>query len=83
MTVYSVTGLHKVGSQDSEECQTQGQADSGGPLVCRTELRQRRWHLVGAVSWGADCSHHKETPGVYAGIVNLRSWIVDTITFYQ
>ena len=38
---------------------------------------------VGAVSYGADCKWSKETPGVYASIFNMRSWIVDTHTYYQ
>ena len=71
-------------SEHKEECQTLGWGDSGGPLVCRrTEFWDSKWYLLGAVSYGKDCKYSKETPGVYASIFNMRSWIVDTHTYYQ
>ncbi|XP_026793206.2 chymotrypsinogen 2-like [Pangasianodon hypophthalmus] len=50
--------------------------DSGGPLVCKTS---GAWTLVGIVSWGSSrCS--TSTPGVYALVTELHSWINQTIT---
>ncbi|GLH15203.1 Trypsin-7, partial [Gryllus bimaculatus] len=47
--------------------------DSGGPLVSDGEQ-------VGLVSWGDGCARPCK-PGVYANVVNLRSWIT-SITGY-
>ena len=51
------------------------QGDSGGPLVCSVS---RKWHLMGAVSWGIGCAREKYY-GVYADIVHLKSWIINII----
>ena len=51
------------------------QGDSGGPLVCRVN---KRWHLMGAVSWGIGCAR-KGYYGVYADIVHLKSWIINAM----
>ncbi|XP_043935036.1 chymotrypsinogen A-like [Protopterus annectens] len=49
--------------------------DSGGPLVCQ---QGSAWYLVGIVSWGSSsCS--RTTPGVYARVTALRSWIDQTV----
>ncbi|GAA6080705.1 chymotrypsin A-like [Tachysurus ichikawai] len=49
--------------------------DSGGPLVCQ---KSGVWTLVGIVSWGSGtCS--TSTPGVYARVSQLRSWIDQTV----
>jgi trypsin len=45
--------------------------DSGGPLV---DARTR--DLIGVVSWGDDICAGPETPGVYARVDSLRSWII-------
>ncbi|XP_028416289.1 transmembrane protease serine 3-like [Dendronephthya gigantea] len=51
------------------------QGDSGGPLVCSVN---RRWHLMGAVSWGVGCAR-KGYYGVYADIVHFKSWITNVM----
>ncbi|XP_032892134.1 chymotrypsinogen B-like [Amblyraja radiata] len=49
--------------------------DSGGPLVCQ---KDNVWNLVGIVSWGSrSCS--TKSPGVYARVTELRSWIDETV----
>ncbi|XP_053305154.1 chymotrypsinogen A-like [Spea bombifrons] len=49
--------------------------DSGGPLVCQ---KNGAWTLVGIVSWGSStCS--PSSPGVYARVTELRSFIDQTI----
>ena len=63
------TSMRCAGSNTGEIDSCQG--DSGGPLVCSVN---RRWHLMGAVSWGIGCAR-KGYYGVYADIVHLKSWI--------
>ncbi|KAK2834800.1 hypothetical protein Q7C36_015501 [Tachysurus vachellii] len=49
--------------------------DSGGPLVCQ---KSGVWTLAGIVSWGSStCS--TSSPGVYARVSQLRSWIDATV----
>ncbi|KAL9980265.1 hypothetical protein ACROYT_G008825 [Oculina patagonica] len=49
--------------------------DSGGPLVCQ---RNRKWHVMGVVSWGAGCGQRGRY-GVYADVLQLKQWIQETI----
>lgn len=49
--------------------------DSGGPLVCS---RNRKWYLMGVVSWGAECGSVGRY-GVYADVLKLKRWIQETI----
>lgn len=49
--------------------------DSGGPLVCH---RNRKWYLMGVVSWGAGCGLTGRY-GVYADVLKLKRWIQETI----
>ncbi|XP_069823943.1 chymotrypsinogen 2-like [Dendropsophus ebraccatus] len=52
--------------------------DSGGPLVCQ---RNGAWTLAGIVSFGSPtCS--PSSPGVYARVTSLRSWLDQTIAAY-
>ncbi|PIO35917.1 hypothetical protein AB205_0201140 [Aquarana catesbeiana] len=49
--------------------------DSGGPLVCQ---RNGAWTLAGVVSFGSSsCS--PSSPGVYARVTTLRSWVDQTV----
>nr|DBA29546.1 TPA: hypothetical protein GDO54_009768 [Pyxicephalus adspersus] len=49
--------------------------DSGGPLVCQ---RNGVWTLAGIVSWGSS-SCNTSSPGVYARVTVLRSWVDQTV----
>jgi len=49
--------------------------DSGGPLVC---YRNRKWYLMGVVSWGVGCGLMGRY-GVYADVWMLKRWIQETI----
>ncbi|CAK9295854.1 unnamed protein product [Gordionus sp. m RMFG-2023] len=48
-------------------------ADSGGPLACLDE-GEKRWDLVGIVSWGIGCGK-KDRPGVYTKVINYVDWV--------
>jgi len=47
--------------------------DSGGPLVCK---QGDHWWQYGITSWGDGCAQ-KDSPGVYADVVNLMPWITE------
>ena len=74
----SCSGFRLNGAEDPERCMTLGYGDSGGPLVCR-HPDNRRWYHIGAVSWGEFCYEDRYTPGVYASVINMRQWVVDTL----
>jgi len=49
------------------------QGDSGGPLVCK---QGDYWWQYGITSSGSGCAE-KDSPGVYADVVNLMPWITE------
>jgi len=53
------------------------QGDSGGPLVTYN-VKEKRWILVGVVSWGQGCAL-AGFPGVYAKVSYFIPWIEKTI----
>uniref|UniRef100_T1GQQ3 Phenoloxidase-activating factor 2 n=1 Tax=Megaselia scalaris TaxID=36166 RepID=T1GQQ3_MEGSC len=50
------------------------QGDSGGPLLI--QLPNRRWVVVGVVSWGIRCGE-KNRPGLYTRVDKYIQWIID------
>ncbi|XP_069821368.1 chymotrypsinogen A-like [Dendropsophus ebraccatus] len=52
--------------------------DSGGPLVCQ---KNGAWTLAGVVSWGNPFCK-TSSPGVYARVTALKSWLDQTIAAY-
>jgi len=53
------------------------QGDSGGPLITYN-LKEKRWILVGVVSWGKGCAL-AGFPGIYARVSYFVPWIEQTI----
>lgn len=51
------------------------QSDNGGPLVCE---RNRKWYLLGVLSWGAGCGQEGGY-GVHADVLKLKKWIQKTM----
>lgn len=54
------------------------QGDSGGPLL--VQLPNRRWVIVGIVSWGLRCGE-KDHPGIYTRVNKYISWVVENSAF--
>ncbi|KAJ0177717.1 hypothetical protein K1T71_006590 [Dendrolimus kikuchii] len=51
------------------------QGDSGGPLFSKHwKTGNKKWYLVGIVSWGIDCAK-PDFPGVYTVVSKYISWI--------
>ncbi|KAL5291495.1 HABP2 family protein [Megaselia abdita] len=50
------------------------QGDSGGPLL--VQLPNRRWVIVGIVSWGIRCGEHNH-PGIYTRVDKYIEWIIE------
>jgi secreted trypsin-like serine protease len=63
-TVCCVRGNHKVGL-------TRAKVIVAGPLIANSASGVK---LIGVVSWGEGCAAAGK-PGVYANIINMRSWI--------
>ena len=49
--------------------------DSGGPLL---GIYRGRYYHIGVVSWGYGCAS-PVTPGVYAEVAKVRSWILNNL----
>ncbi|XP_066991667.1 phenoloxidase-activating factor 2 [Anabrus simplex] len=58
------------GEQGKDTCK----GDGGSPLVCPSPNDQLRYQQAGIVAWGIGCGENN-TPGVYANVAKLRSWI--------
>ncbi|XP_058061841.1 venom protease-like [Anopheles bellator] len=54
------------------------QGDSGGPLMI--QLPNRRWAVVGIVSWGIRCGEPNH-PGIYTRVSSYIRWIVENAVF--
>jgi len=53
--------------------------DSGGPLICRTNLNDPySFTLTGVVSWGFECAQ-AGTPGVYTRVSSYMDWIKEVV----
>ena len=53
--------------------------DSGGPLICRTNLNDPySFTLTGVVSWGFECAQ-VGTPGVYTRVSSYLDWIKEVV----
>ncbi|XP_041765539.1 venom protease-like [Anopheles merus] len=54
------------------------QGDSGGPLMI--QLPNRRWAVVGIVSWGIRCGEANH-PGIYTRVSSYVRWIIENAVF--
>uniref|UniRef100_A0A182QS33 Phenoloxidase-activating factor 2 n=1 Tax=Anopheles farauti TaxID=69004 RepID=A0A182QS33_9DIPT len=54
------------------------QGDSGGPLMI--QLPNRRWAVVGVVSWGIRCGEANH-PGIYTRVSSYVRWIIENAVF--
>ena len=54
------------------------QGDSGGPLLL--QLPNRRWVVVGIVSWGVRCGEPNH-PGIYTRVSTFTDWIINNSVF--
>ncbi|XP_055378916.1 venom protease [Condylostylus longicornis] len=67
-------GENVICAGDVEQGKDSCQGDSGGPLL--VQLPNRRWIVVGLVSWGYQCGD-KNYPGIYTLVNKYISWILD------
>ncbi|XP_074597493.1 proclotting enzyme-like [Brevipalpus obovatus] len=63
------------GNEDSSKDSCKG--DSGGPMVM-LEPKNKRWYLMGIVSFGRNCAT-PGFPGVYTRVSKLLNWIENNI----
>lgn len=54
------------------------QGDSGGPML--TQLPNRRWVVIGIVSWGIRCGEPNH-PGIYTKVDAYNEWILENAIF--
>ena len=59
------------GGKNADTCH----GDSGGPLACQNS---NRFYIAGVTSWGRGCAKGGYF-GVYADVMELRTWILQTI----